>query len=606
MRYAWLLVAGGLFAAEVKLDKAMTPPVWALLERQLLKSNSIACERYGAKYLDSRGYLLHTPRWGTLDGPDDAIESFYNWTLLHALGGSDQVLALFKKALDGHYLQYKDLRTVKTQIAKDGAYYKEFIAQSDWFHTGEGMRGIMFLGLADPKDAMLTTRMKRFAGLYMNEDPEAQNYDPVNKVIKSIWTGSKGPMMHKATTYDWVGDPVPGSFHLLHGKQGQRKLVNLESVYDKMLAHCAEYLDSVGDHPLNLASTGLALNAYMLTGDKKYKDWILEYVGAWKQRTDGNGGNIPSNIGLNGKPGGEYGGRWYKGTYGWNFTIYDGEIDQVASRNTVEAGSWPGFGNAYLVSQGDAGFVNTLRKQLDNLYAQKKVENGRTLLPQMFGDPRGYKEVGREEWYGFGPNLHIPRLTEIYLWSMDRKDLDRVPADDWIGYLEGKNADYPEKALRADLAHVRSVVTHMDTDDTTADTRLADYMMTFNPATTDSLSKLTLGAYLTGNIWTLHARVRYFDPARQRPGLPDDVAALVEKFDADSTTLTLVNTNAGEARDVTVQAGAYGEHQFLTVNGQPVNGSSVLVRLAPGSGGRLECKVKRYANAPTLKLPWDR
>jgi hypothetical protein len=55
-----------------------------------------------------------------------------------------------------------------------------------------------------------------------------------------------------------------------------------------------------------------------------------------------------------------------------------------------------------------------------------------------------------------------------------------VPADDWIGYLEGKNADYPEKALRADLAHVRSVVTHMDTDDTTADTRLADYMMTFN------------------------------------------------------------------------------------------------------------------------------
>ena len=38
----------------------------------------------------------------------------------------------------------------------------------------------------------------------------------------------------------------------------------------------------------------------------------------------------------------------YKGTYGWNFTIYDGEIEKMASRNTVEAGSWPGFGNAYL------------------------------------------------------------------------------------------------------------------------------------------------------------------------------------------------------------------------------------------------------------------
>ena len=54
--------------------------------------NSVACERFYDKYVDERGYLLHTPRWGTLDGPDDAIETFFNWTLLHALGGSDSVL----------------------------------------------------------------------------------------------------------------------------------------------------------------------------------------------------------------------------------------------------------------------------------------------------------------------------------------------------------------------------------------------------------------------------------------------------------------------------------------------------------------------------------
>jgi hypothetical protein len=50
--------------------------------------------------------------------------------------------------------------------------------------------------------------MKRFAGLYMNEDPEAPNYDPEKKIIRSIWNGSKGPMLRKATVYDWVGDPV--------------------------------------------------------------------------------------------------------------------------------------------------------------------------------------------------------------------------------------------------------------------------------------------------------------------------------------------------------------------------------------------------------------
>ena len=87
----------------VTVDTPLAPPSWALMERELLRANSIACERFAEKYLDDRGYLLHTPRWGTLDGPDDAIETFYNWTLLHALGGSDSVLQTFKKALEGHF-----------------------------------------------------------------------------------------------------------------------------------------------------------------------------------------------------------------------------------------------------------------------------------------------------------------------------------------------------------------------------------------------------------------------------------------------------------------------------------------------------------------------
>jgi hypothetical protein len=592
---------GTALPAEIAIDQPMSPPVWALLERQLLRETSEACERYGEKYLDARGYLLHTPRWGTLDGPDDAIEVFHNWTLLYMLGGSQGVLETYKNALEGHLQQYKELRTTKTKLAENGAYYKEFITQSDFFHTGEGMRAFLFLGLADPDNELLRVRMKRFAGFYMNEDPEAPNYDPVHKVIKSLWTGSKGPMLHKATTYDWVGDPVPGSFHLLHGPRGRQQLVNLESVYDKMLAHCAEYLDSVGDHPLNLASTGLALNAYALTGEKKYKDWILEYVGAWKQRTDANGGNIPTNIGLDGKVGGAYGGRWYKGTYGWNFTIYDGEIEQIAHRNTFSAGSWPGFANAYLASKGEAGFLATLRKQMDNLYAQKKVVDGKVQIPQMFGDPRGHKETGREEWYQWTSNLHTNRLTEIYMWSMDRKDLDRVPQDGWIAFLEGKDAGYPEKALRADLEAVRKHVNDIVNDPTTPDTRLADYMMTINPAETDALASLTTGAYLSGNIWSFHAPVRYFDPVRQRPGLPEDVAALVEKINADSVTLTLVNLSHVNPRRVVVQGGGYAEHQFTGHDA-----SAVTVRLAPGAGGRIELKMKRYANEPTLRVPWSR
>ena len=603
MKWTTLLLTAALAApaqVRVVIDKPATPPEWALLERELLRANSLAMDRFAERYLDDRGYLLHTPRWGTLDGPDDAIEVFYNWTLLHAMGASDSVLRNYKRAYEGHLQQYKELRTTLTKIAENGAYYKDFVTQSDWFHTGEGMRGLMLLALSDPNDEKLTARMKRFAGLYMNEDPEAPNYDPVNKVIKSLWTGSKGPMLHRATTYDWVGDPVPGSFYLLHGPNGVNKLVNLNSVYEKMLAHCAEYLDSVGDHPLNLASTGLAVNAYLLTGEKKYRDWILEYVGAWKQRTDANGGNIPTNIGRDGKVGGEYGGRWYKGTYGWNFTIYDGEIDQIAHRNTFSAGSWPGFANAYLVS-GDPGFLATLRKQMDNLYAQKKVINGREMIPQMFGDPRGYKETGREEWYQWAPNLHTDLLAAIYMWSGDPKDLERVPKTGWFGFLEGKEPQYPAQALRQDLEFVRRKAKELREDPTSPDTRLADYPMLLNPAAHNALANLTMGALLTGNIWSLHARLRYFDPVRRRSGLPEDVAALVEKISGDSVTVSLVNVNPVEARDVIVQAGAYGEHQFTT----PHNARWINVRLEPGSGDRLTLGMKRYAHQPTARQPWD-
>ena len=74
-------------------------------------------------------------------------------------------------------------------------------------------------------------------------------------------------------------------------------------------------------------------------------------------------------------------------------------------------------------------------------------------------------------------------------------------------------------------------------DPTTADTRLADYLLGFNPAATDALLNLTTGGYFAnGKIWILHSRFRYFDPVRRRAGLPQDVGALVEKLEDKSAT----------------------------------------------------------------------
>ena len=122
---------------------------------------------------------------------------------------------------------------------------------------------------------------------------------------------------------------------------------------------------------------------------------------------------------------------------------------------------------------------------------------------------------------------------------------------------------------------------------------------------------LTLGGnnlYGSGDV--LHSQVRYFDSDRRRAGLPEDVAALVKKIDADAITVRLVNTNGVRARRLIVQMGAYGEHQAVSVTAAgrttPIDAPWFEVRLAAGAGEELRIAVKRYANDPTLAFPWDR
>ncbi len=272
--------------------------------------------------------------------------------------------------------------------------------------------------------------------------------------------------------------------------------------------------------------------------------------------------------------------------------------------------AWDGFGNAFLLT-GDPAYIAVLRRQLDNLYALKKVVAGKTMVPWNYGDPRGYKYSERAEWYNWTNKLPHNLLTEIFMWSMDRRDLRRIPKKGWIGFLEGNDPEYPEKTLRLDLESVRKAARKIDEDPTTPDTRLADWFMSFNPARTEALNNLMLGGYYsTGVVRTLHSRLRYFDPAKRRSGPPEDVAALVDKLTADSVSVTLVNLNPVHPRELIVQAGAYAEHRFTTVKrkGQEerIDGSSVTIRLKSGCGDHLTFQMRRYANQPTLLPPWSR
>src|SRR5687767_11424871 len=189
----------------VSLDRPMSPPTWALLQRQLLRENAAACREYFDKYFDERGYLLCVERWGGDDGPDDAIENCNDWPILHALGGADEVLTLYKKAWEGHLRQFTQARTKEVPFAREGMYYKEFPVMFDWLHNAEGLTVFAHQILSDPGDPRLRQRMRRFAGFYLNEDPDAPNYDPKVKIIRSLFNGSKGPLLRKATGLDWAG-----------------------------------------------------------------------------------------------------------------------------------------------------------------------------------------------------------------------------------------------------------------------------------------------------------------------------------------------------------------------------------------------------------------
>jgi hypothetical protein len=469
-------------------------------------------------------------------------------------------------------------------------YYKEFPCMFDWQHNNEGLLVFHLLGLSDPNDDRYRRRVCRYAGFYMNEDPGAPNYDPQRKVIRSLFNGSRGPLLRKATALDWAGDPieVEHRFRLGHGEQS----------YEQMLAHFQDYRDIIGDHPLNLLATSLAMNAYMLTGEQKYRQWLLEYVDAWRQRMIDNKGLIPSNVGLDGTIGGECGGKWYGGTYGWGFSVVVPQTGALAHRNRSCWGVI-GFMNAYMLTGNDA-YLDVWRKQREIINGQQKVIDGQTMYPRMYGD---------QGWYGFEPTKFSDYDRELYFLSMKAEDRTPLAESSWLRFLAGDDSTYPERRLQADLNSIREVVAVMRRDETTPDTRLADDPLKYNPARVDALRELMLGGIDSGKQSSiLHSRVRYFDPDQRRAGVPADVAALVEGMGADDVTLCLVNVNQLEPRTVIVQAGAYAEHQFLSlsIDGAtlPIDAPYFQLELAAGSGGRVRAQMKRYANQPRLQFPW--
>jgi hypothetical protein len=569
----------------IKITSTMSAPEWAKLERRLLNESVPAAREFTQKYYDDRGYFQHFVRWGANDGPDDAFENFTGWPELHALGASDEIRDLYLRTWNGMIQQFTEAKTTDVPIGRQGMFQREFSVQSDWMHHGEALRTFNVMGLSVPHLPLYQSRARRFAAMYMGEDPGAPNYDPERRIIRSMINGSRGPMLRPATSLDWVGDPFDVSkFIAGHG----------ESTYAQFLEHYQEYTDVVGDHFINLVATTLPLNAYLLSNEPKYKQWIVEYMDAWLGRMKQNGGIIPSYIGLDGKIGGPDR-KWWNNAYGWGFSPVNPVTGKREDRNRIPR-ALVGFNNALLVT-GDQRYVDAWRDMKTAINSSARTVNGSKEYPTMYG---------ADGWYGWQSRPWNVGALEVWYWSMRQSDRAAVGKNDWVEFLEGKNPGYPEAALRRDLEGIPTTLAAMRKDPLTPETRLADNAMAYNPVQTTALIQLMWGALVPGREGSLlNARLRYFDPARNRPGIPEDVGALVSELKADGTTVTLVNLSPSASRTVTVQAGGYGEHQFSTVETggktTPVNGNTFAVELTPGAGAVLKIAMTRYANQPKVR-----
>lgn len=629
--------------AVVKASHIGAPPEWAIMQRQLIRVMEQAAPYYLKRFTRPDGTTYGK-------GPyDDVYEMFYNWPELYAISGNE---FLYDTAVK----EYNAITRSNTAYSEDAVdyfhqLYKEYPRNDDFFHISEGLTAFYNLALGDPTLPENVQRAKRFAGLYLNEDQEAQNYDPQHRIIKSIFTGSKGPLTSSDATYNLryghaslypkIADLEP------EWTEHPKRKKQIQEMYDQMVTRT--------DVPVNLAATALMTNAYLYTGDEKYKKWVLDYVDAWMKRIADNDGLLPDNVGQTGKVGEYRNGQWWGGLYGWY-----GRYGLMMMFSQLSVASE----NAYMLS-GDPKYLDLVRGQITGLLERAKTtEDGQLLVPFRYR---------KEGWYSYRPMM-VQDLAHLWHASMEKRDWEQIevlmkgnkfhplwdegiwgtntlnegdtkvwePAEpfDWskeisngdrtfgvaeharLMYYGGKNPDWPLESLRADYQEVLRRMNFMQNDPRPVSTINGDDLYPNNPVITKALVQTTMGTPQTiYNAGLLRATLRYFDADNIKPGLPQDVAALVESLAADETTVNLVNLNVTETRRLVVQAGAFGEHSFTSVSSQDqtengednaasvnmrVDGQYFVVELPPGTSIRLNVGMHRFVNQPSYAFPWHR
>ena len=626
----------------IQATEIKAPPAWALLERRLIdlmtESAALLCD----KYTERGGALYYA------DDVDDLYEPFHNWATLYALGGDRELLTMALNSWNA-VTRCRDDRLehlrprFRPQIHNE--YYnlnqpEDWIPGnrlcSEWHHQSEGNMCFYSFGFAAPTISENVRRARRFAAMFMGEDPEAPNWDAEHTRLRSPMQTSQGPYTRVNLTHaqQWLhgahrGGPRPVvkpmgvraslypivkelEMDWMERPERAREILEL---FDKLVLDC--------DTPNNLAATALVTNAYLYTGDEKYRKWVLDYVDRWMEDTRKNDGILPDNVGPNGIIGEHRQGQWWGGLYGWNH--YQGF-------NIMYHGMVVAAECAQLLS-GDEKYMGFIRSQVEMLLSNaRKEENGQVLIPLRHG-PDG--------WESYQP-VRLLEPAHLYHGTLARQDYELMVRlrdgdveRDWneirddgdknvqmqdghqnmarFNYYDGKNPDWPQRILESDYRYALAQYETIRGENRSPQQMIEDNVSPPFAVYTKALEQVVQGAPQTEyNGGLSRALLRYFDQDGARPGLPPDVAALVDEIRADGIGVQLVNLSQSATRRIILQAGAFGEHTFVEV-GYPageervsaaVDSKAFTAVLPPSTCIRLEIGMRRFSNDPSYAFPW--
>ena len=627
------------------------PPVWAILQRKLIDIINETPDLIMEKYVEPNGYMMwpNDPDFASIDALDDMYESFHNWPLFYSIGGHEKFLDYSHKQFDAITEQFSKLDTGYGHTMVVDGYEQGY----DWMHQGEGYLFFYLLNLADPKDPKNIERSKKFAGFLLNEGINSNgedNYDFEHNIIRCCYVGSMGAGKRffdkKPWAWvdwkQWYGLPyydVEGIVTIDDIKDEANALKMAEVMYERLK-------DS--DTVTNLAATSMVMNAFLHTGDKKYADWIIDYINAWKGEMERNGGIMPDNRGPDGKFGSQMDGKWYGGYYGWTwphgFATMGDPLTMACENETLLTG--------------DPDNMDLIRSQLDIMGAKAVIINSVMHFPQKYAEPGATREyyvnnnafltvpdaktdnpaysqlLEKDGWFEFQP---LSPVCPTHLWFATREKKDREflrkirnskkkdhmsfntgyskyqGGNDaiWINYLDGGMDKYPELAMAHGISQVYERLAFIHNDNELRESYSDAYLQFRNPVTVEGLVQLTMGGPMPlYNGGLLNVSVCYYDIDQKRMGLPGDVAALVSKIDSDGIDFTLLNLHPVKTRRMFVQAGAYGEHRFTkaviegTETEIEIDNCRFMVKLEPAGRIDLRLYMDRYVNKPAYQWPF--